>query len=299
MEGWEKLRSTFVQGDTGEDKATPVEGKLIAIISPKGGVGKTFLAVNLAVLYARQEGRVALLDLDLTAGDVALHLDLREGPTIVELLPYLRQGTTTALPRFTVRYGKGLEVLPAPARPELADVVSPNEVAMLLDIVPRTYPLAFIDTPSNTSDEILLEVLERAHQFVLVLTQDIAALRRAKMLLHVLNQLGLDPVRKVLPVLNMTSRQSPASPNQVASFLGFKEIVVLDADRPLVDRALFNGQPLVEMAENSPLARQIQEVARRLTPKSPSALSEGIPGLGRFPWSRWFKASRNAPQGMD
>lgn len=167
-------------------------------------------------------------------------------------------------------------------------MVSPADVAKVLDLAPSHYSFVFIDTPSNPANEVLLETLERAHRMVLVLTQDVGALRRARLFLNVLERLGLAPGEKIIPVLNMASRESPASTSQVMAFLGLKGLVLLADDRPLVDRTVFNGQPLVTAAREAQLAKGVLEVAQLLSPDLFAVQPPAVP-KGVFLWPPWRK----------
>ncbi|MCL5039834.1 MAG: hypothetical protein M1299_08450 [Firmicutes bacterium] len=103
-----------------------------------------------------------------------------------------------------------------------------------------------------------------------------------------MERLGLAPGEKIIPVLNMASRESPASTSQVMAFLGLKGLVLLADDRPLVDRTVFNGQPLVTAAREAQLAKGVLEVAQLLSPDLFAVQPPAVP-KGVFLWPPWRK----------
>ncbi len=242
--------------------------QLVAVVSPKGGVGKTFLATNLAVAVARElEAPVALLDLDLACGDVGIALDLLSGPTIADLLPQLAGLRRDGFRRFLVRHASsGVDVLLAPPRPEQAEEVGVDAVRQILDLVRREYAFGFMDTgPTGTSD-VTFECIEQASRIVLVTTVDAAALRQTQVLVEVLKRLSIPLEDRVVLVLNQVPAQPFLSPGRVERFLGLPARGVIPYDRRLAETAGFEGRPAVDAPRSHPLVRALYQVAHELCP---------------------------------
>ncbi len=259
----------WLSGQRGQERPTPsiLTQQVVAVCSPKGGVGKTLLATNLAVAVAtRTPARTVLVDLDLASSDVGVHLDLLEGPTIVDLLPYLPEVGSADLRRFVMTHrASGLDVLLGPARPELAGLVKTEHLRRILDWLRREYHFVFLDTPPDTSSDLVCECLEAASRILLVTTTDAASLRQARVMVDVLDRLGTGKER-VLLVVNQLHEGSPVTLREVQSFLGLSTVFGLVTDRRLAEGAVFEGKPLVLQPSDHPLVVSLLEVAAALCP---------------------------------
>ncbi|MGC9975038.1 MAG: AAA family ATPase [Gaiellaceae bacterium] len=117
-----------------------VEGKIVTVFSPKGGTGKTVIAANLAAALAHDEGkRALLLDLDLQFGDAAIMLGLEPDKTIFDLVVAPGELDADKLAGYTVKHACGLDILPAPLRPEDAELVTESKVGRLLEVARYSY----------------------------------------------------------------------------------------------------------------------------------------------------------------
>jgi len=227
----------------------------IVVWSPKGGVGKTFLAANLACASSiATEGNTALIDLDLYSGDVSVYLDLMEGPTITDILPVLSELRPDGLDKFALRHGPtGLNVILSPRRPELSDLITAEHVRTLLSLAEKRWGLVYVDTPPDITSDVVGECVEIASRIVLVVTQDAASLRQCKIAMEILWKLGVK--RDVVAVvLNRVSKDSLMPQGKVEEFLGVELSGVIPDDRKAVERSIFEGRPVIlhsksEMAE--------------------------------------------------
>lgn len=265
--------------------------QVIAVISPKGGVGKTFVSVNLAASLARHTGfRVLLLDLDLHSGDAAVHLDLIGQRTIAELLPYATSLEPEHLARAVVTHAPShLEVLLAPARPEAAEMVAREHLGVLLRLVKQRYDFAVIDTPPDPSDPVVLACLEEATVAVVVSSLDAAALRQCRLLLESFRSSDGDLRRRLVLVLNQAHEGGPLPPARAAAFLeeagGGVRAFVIPEDRVSVERAVFDGRPLTLTEPGHPVSRAVFELAQAFCPVFGGMLGDGRrkrSGLGRL-----------------
>src|SRR4029450_8643029 len=105
------------------DAGPPRQGRIITVFSPKGGTGKTVTATNLAASFAKHEGRrTLLLDLDLQFGDAAIMLGLEPDKTIYDLVVAPGELDSEKLAGYITKHTCGLDILPAPLRPEAAEL---------------------------------------------------------------------------------------------------------------------------------------------------------------------------------
>jgi pilus assembly protein CpaE len=122
--------------DTGSGR----HGKIVTVFSPKGGTGKTVTATNLAAACAKFEGRkTLLLDLDLQFGDAAIMLGIEPDKTIYDLVVAPGELDTEKLAGYTTKHACGLEVLPAPLRPEDAELVTEAKLGRLLEVARESF----------------------------------------------------------------------------------------------------------------------------------------------------------------
>ncbi|MGE5485136.1 MAG: AAA family ATPase [Ignavibacteriales bacterium] len=250
---------------------------LITVWSPKGGVGRTFLACNLAACVCGKEAHdVALVDLDLKWGDAAIHLGLNEGATILDALPYLDDAAVGSLRRYTLRDKRtGISILPAPGKPELSDLVSATQIKRAIALARKEFEFVFLDTPPDPPADLLGDLLEDSSAAVLVTTQDIACLRRVRLAMDMMNRLRTGAHRKTLIVVNQVSDATPTTVSHIESFLNTRVSGVLPVDRSAADSSIYEGVPLVAADPGHRLSRAIVAVAAQLCPDVDSGRTRG------------------------
>ena len=122
-------------------------GRIVTVFSPKGGTGKTVTATNLATALVKHAGkRTLLLDLDLQFGDAAIMLSIEPDRTIQDLMAAPGELDVEKLAGYTLRHTSGVDVLPAPVRPEDAELVTEPKLARLLEVARESYDVIVVDT---------------------------------------------------------------------------------------------------------------------------------------------------------
>lgn len=231
-----------------------------AVVSPKGGVGKTTLAVNLAVAAAAAGQDAALLDLDRFSGDAGTLLGIEAGPSLLDVLPRLPGLDRDRAGRELARHASGLRVLLGPGRPDLATYVAPEDVARLLAWARGIFGRVVVDTPSAGFDDALREALERVDTAIVVTTLDAAALRQTAVFLRLLRDSALPPSGDVRVVVNRHSPANAASLGGIEPLFGAAPCAVVPDDVRATDLAAFDGEPVAWRGRPERLA----EVYRRL-----------------------------------
>jgi len=253
---------------TDAEQSTPkiLTSQTVVVWSPKGGVGKTFLATNLACGAAlATKGRAGLIDLDLYSGDVSVHLDLLEGPTITEILPVLSEIRPEGLEKYAQKHGPtGLNVICSPKRPELSDLVTPEHVKSILSLAEKRWGLLYVDTPPDITNDILGECIEVASKIVLVTTQDVPTVRQCKVAMEILNKLGIKE-DVIAVVLNKASKDSLIPKDKVEEFLGVELTGVVPEDRKTVEKSVFEGKPIV-LYSKSETSDAIWQIISKISP---------------------------------
>lgn len=137
-------------------------GELIAVCSGNGGIGRTLLAVNLAIALKKKNLKVSILDADFQFGDVNMALDLQSKLTILDLVNELNRLDETGLNDFLVTHGSGVTVLSAPARPEYANLITTEVIEKAVGLLVKENDYVVVDTEVGLQEKSLTEI-GRAH----------------------------------------------------------------------------------------------------------------------------------------
>jgi len=235
--------------------------RTVAVYSPKGGVGTTTVAVNVAIAaVAPRPDRVVLVDLALQFGGVATLLNLDPKQTIADVVrdePSMRE--PELLRTYAMRHDSGLHVLAAPATPEAAETIAPGHVTSILATLLDGYDLVVVDAGS-TLDERVLSVFAAAESVLLIVTPEIAALKGMHALLEYLGENGTVGLKSTF-VLNDLFAREILKRRDVESFLGASIAVELPYDPFLYLKAVNEGVPIVTGAPRSIPAERLAKLS--------------------------------------
>jgi pilus assembly protein CpaE len=240
------------------------EGRIVTVFSPKGGTGKTVLAANLAASLAHDEGkRALLLDLDLQFGDAAIMLGLEPDKTIFDLVVAPGELDADKLAGYTVKHSCGLDILPAPLRPEDAELVTETKVGRLLEVARYAYEVIIVDT-SPFFHGPMLSTLDRTDQLLLVASLDIPTLKNVRLGMQTLELLSF-PRERVRVVLNRANDKVGIKQRQVEDALETEVWKSVPVDRA-VPLSVNRGVPVVVADPGCDFSRGVRELARALFP---------------------------------
>ena len=164
---------------------------IFTVFSTKGGSGKTVIATNLAVCFARQGKRTLLIDFDLHSGDDALVLGLSPRWTILDLVQSPGDLDGEKLAGFVTRHSSGVDLLPAPTRPDEEELVDVDRLEPLLAVARQSYDAVVIDTSSQFAPATLLAI-DHTDSLVLVGASDVPTIKSLKIALETLELLEMD-----------------------------------------------------------------------------------------------------------
>ncbi len=240
---------------------TSPTGKIIVILSPKGGSGKTMVATNLAVaLASAHAGQTALVDFDCVFGDVASVLGMVPEHTVGQLAG-LPSFDSTTLKVFLSRHEQsGLYVLAGSGLPEEGDAVTDAVAGQVLDMLTRDFPYVVVDTAAGL-DERALAAIERATDVILLASMDVTSVRNLGKEIDALNRLGLTGARRHF-ILNRADTRVGLEVADVEAALSLEVEAALPSSR-LVPLSMNQGRTLVLDEPESPVARQLLDFARR------------------------------------
>jgi pilus assembly protein CpaE len=237
------------------------DGQIVAIFSPKGGVGRTTIAVNMAVAAATELGQtVMLVDGSFQFGDVGVLLNLNpKNKSIADLVPELEAGEPESLDTFVINHSAGVRVLLAPPTPEMAELVTPMVVKRVLEALRREHDLVIVDCTS-WFNETTLSILDAADVVLTVLSLEITSIKNMRLFLEVAEQLGYDQ-NKVKLVLNRADSSLGIRVTDVENSIGRKVDHTIVSDGRSVVYALNRGVPFFLSNREAQVSQDILRLA--------------------------------------
>jgi pilus assembly protein CpaE len=246
---------------------------VVALFSPKGGVGRTTVSVNLAVAAAQSGKRVALVDASFQFGDVGVLLNLNpRNKSIADLASELQAGEQyDSLEGFLVAHSSGVRVLLAPPTPEQAELVNPAAVKHVLETLRGENDLVVVDCPSSFN-ETTLAVLDEADMILTLLTLEITSVKNMRLFLEVCEQLGYGP-DKIRLVLNRADSTLGIRVADVEHSIGRKVDHTIVSDGRSVVYALNRGVPFFLSNREAQVSQDIQRLAGAVMGPPPTTVA--------------------------
>jgi pilus assembly protein CpaE len=237
-------------------------GRIVTVFSPKGGTGKTVTATNLGASLAKHWGkRALLLDLDLQFGDAAIMLGIEPEKTIYDLVTAPGELDSEKLGGYTTRHASGLDVLPAPLRPEDAELVTEAKLARLLEVARESFDVIVVDT-SPFFHGPMLATLDRTDELLLLCGLDVPTLKNVRLSLQTLELLSF-PSDRIKLVLNRANSKVGMKPKEVESALERPIGFEIPSDR-IVPLAVNRGNPAVLSDAKAEFSRAVRAMAKQL-----------------------------------
>jgi pilus assembly protein CpaE len=243
-------------GELGESERH--EGRLICVLGPKGGTGKTLTSTNLATALAVTGQRVLVIDLDLQFGDVALCLGLPPEKTMYDLAMSPGGLDEDKLRDYVMTHNTGVDVLLAPARPDQASAITIELLRDVLVIARRAYDYVIADTPPGFTAEVIATI-DASSDLVMVGTLDSLSLKNTKLGLETLSLMDYDP-KKIRLVLNRADTRVGISHHDVVAVLGSEPEIFIPSDRE-IPRSVNEGVPITLSRPQAYAAASFHELA--------------------------------------
>ncbi|MBC7841484.1 MAG: hypothetical protein H7099_04200 [Gemmatimonadaceae bacterium] len=241
----------------------PVRGSVIAVFCPKGGQGATTVAVNLAHAIARRKPkRVAIVDLVVGMGDVALQLDLRPEYDVGELALKVDRLDRELMQSVAADGPDGLAVLAATERLDLAPVLTGDVVSALLAQCRQIYDHTIVDC-EHAFESRAVAALDAADTVLLVAQLQVSSLVVAKRTLTIFRELGYDD-DKVKVVINREGSTNLVTPAEAQKVLGRAIDARIPNDFGVASEAQAEGKPFQRHASGSALAKSYETLASML-----------------------------------
>jgi len=247
-----------------------VDGQIFAVFSPKGGVGVSSIAANLAVAIRQQTNKkVALVDGNVVFGDLSVILNLRADKTIVDLASRIENLDRDLLNDVMATHPSQVKVLLAPPDPQRGELVTADHIRAILEALRHEYDYVVVDTPASFHDRSLA-ALDLAQRIVTLITLEMHCIRNVILFLEVANLLGY-PNDKVMLALNKATNRTGIRAEDVEKHLQRKLALQIGDAAQEMTLAINQGAPLVLSKPNHQVAKDIMNLARELIAKSSAA----------------------------
>jgi pilus assembly protein CpaE len=238
-------------------------GRMVCVLGPKGGSGKTLTAANLAVALAAEGQRVVALDLDLQFGDLGLAMGLQPKQTIYDLARSSGSLDGDKVESYLARHVSGVGVLLAPTRPDHASAVSVEFLRHLYPVVREMSDYVIVDTPTGFTPEVI-SAIDASSDVCMVGALDTLALKNTKLGIETLGLMGYDQDRVKL-VLNRADSDVGLDADATASVVGRHPDVLVPSHRDVV-RAINSGTPVALAPSGSGAGIAFHHLARIYAP---------------------------------
>ena len=287
----DRVAETLPMADSQATRAAVLpggEGKVVSFFSPKGGVGRTTLAINFAVAAHAQLGKkVVIVDAGLQFGDVGVMLNLNpKNQSIADVSRELASGDLETLDSTLVDHSSGVRVLTAPPSPEMAELVTAEHMARIIGGLRATHDLVVIDSSPLLGD-VTLSCLDQSDVVLTVLTLEITNIKNIRQFLSLTEQMGY-PKGKVQLVVNRADSGYGIRLQDVETSIGRKVTHSVVSDGRTVVFALNRGVPFVITDPQSRVSEDISRMARDVVGAAETVVPEvplrAIPRKGIFQW---------------
>ena len=238
-------------------KIASYDSKILAVYSPKGGVGKTTFAVNLACALSAANKKVALIDLNLQFGNVGIYLDIAKGDTIADMVEE-RSLELSTIKSYLIRHPSGVMVMLSCSSPEYAELIRPEHIETILSSLRTEFDYILLDMGSALND-CSVSALETADTIFVVVNEDIATLNDTKRSIKLLEALNLQD--KIKLVVNKDGI-SNIKVKDVANLLEAAPALVIPNDPKSAMMAVNRGIPMLTCAPGSKAVKAITAYAR-------------------------------------
>ncbi|HET7079437.1 MAG TPA: response regulator [Chloroflexia bacterium] len=246
------------------------QGRIIAIYSPKGGVGRTTIATNLAVaLKQTTNKKVALVDGSFFFGDVGVMLHLPSQKTIIELVTRINELDEDLLRDVLVSHASGVKVLLAPLQPQEGELVQAAHVTRILQELRHSFDYVIVDTWPSFAESVLA-VTDMADRILLVMTLELPAIKNTKSFLDICDKLGYQ-ADKVMLVLNRADSSLGIRTESVEDTLRKKIAANICSDGRAVTTSVNQGVPLVISGRDSQFSKDVMALAKLIASLQPVA----------------------------
>jgi pilus assembly protein CpaE len=251
------------------------KGQIFAVFSPKGGVGTSTIAANLAVAMRQStQKRVALVDANLSMGDVNVVLNLVSNRTIIDLIDRIDDLDSDLINDVLTTHASQVKVLLAPPNPQDGELVTSDHLRTILEVLRGEFDYIIVDTQSSFHDRALA-VLDMADRIVVLMTLEMTCIKNIKLFLEVAELLEYSN-DKIMLVLNKADNRLGIRVENIENNIQRKVAIQIGNAPQEVTISINQGVPMVIARREHRTSKDIFALARDLA--RTAAASEGTTG---------------------
>ena len=241
-------------------RRSSAEAKVISVVSSKGGVGRSFVAVNLAVELRRlTKKEVILFDTSMHFGDIGVLMNSGDSKTIVDIGEQAHSLDAELMEDILFTHSSGVRVLLSPPTPQEAETVTTDHVRATLNVLTQMADYVIIDTRPGF-DDTMLTVMDASERMLLLLTMEMTAIKDTTQFLEIAALLGYQNERIHL-VLNRMNSYSGIPTRDIAENLGREIEYQIPEDVQMALHSVNEGTPLVETRTDHRITQEIRRLA--------------------------------------
>ncbi len=239
-------------------------GQVFTVFSTKGGVGKTFVSINLAVTLSKEtKKRVVVVDLDLDFGSASLALNIQPKYTISDVVNDIKNIDPDLIESYLLMHDSGVRILPANLEPQLNEFINAEHIQVILRTLQNSYDYIVVDMPGRFYDPIN-PAFVFADKLLMITTPEVSTVRNIKASLLTLNNLNY-PKNKIKLLLNKADGRGEIKARDVEKTLNHPLFSSIDADYKGVMSSLNQGVPYVTKNNRSAIAKNFKKLAKKMT----------------------------------
>lgn len=246
--------------------AAPAHSRVFGVFSSKGGIGRSFMATNLAVaIRALTAKRVVLVDACHHFGDVGVMMNIPDGKTMTDIARQATSLDPDLIDDVLVTHASGVRVLLAPMSPQEAEIVTPDHLRATLELLHGLADYIIVDARPGFDDAMLM-LMDTADAMLLMLSMEMPAIKDTRQFLEITELLGY-PEEKIQLILNRTNSYSGIPVDDIAENLKREIGFRIPDDPAAVVRSINEGSPMVESNPDHKISTEILRLATSLVAK--------------------------------
>lgn len=270
-----RRKVTYQVPTTIEERQRPV--RIITVFSPRGGVGVSTVAANLALGFQEEtDKRILLFEGKLYFGHLDVMLNIRSQNTLADLVPHATNLDDALVQDVVARHASGVHVMLSPGNIQVAQGIRPDDLYNVFMGVQRLYDIVIVDAGSSLNENSVT-LMDAADRILLVTTPDLASLRDTSRFMQISKGLGY-PSDKMLIILNRAGMLGGVRPQDIESVLHNQIFAQIADDNANAIRSINRGIPLLYRYPRSPASRAFKRIVKQLNEMSVTEITSGTYG---------------------
>lgn len=240
-----------------------IAGNIVVFCAPKGGTGRTTLAINTAIsLHQMSNDPVVLVDADYAAPALDVALNLHQQRDVADLLPKLSRLDEMLIESVLADHTSGIKVLLAPPPADLSESLTLPQIQHILVMLKRMFPWVIVDL-GLPMDETAFAFLDGAERIIMTVLPEMVGLRNSQLMLEYFQMEGY-PEDKIWLILNRATLKGGVKPADIEKRLGVPITFTVPDDQALVTHTVNRGVPLTISHRRSAVARAMRKIVAQL-----------------------------------